>query len=185
MTFEISSKIPGYEFSREVDSFYSSCDGVEGYITDELQEFFLYDALNQYNALPCGFFNDIYSISAEIYSLAEMFIKSIPKPLIVSSKRTDNSNTVVEQVNFDIEELLIRLIKERFDWEQSDIDAGTFIEDSLTLFVNESIWQFGLENVNGTIIIDINKWPVPKVINGENSWIIDQQKAVPVIWYGL
>lgn len=185
MTFEISSKIPGYEFSREVDRFYSSCDDVEGYVTDELQDFFLDDALNQYTAFPCGFFNDTYSISAEICRLAEMFITSISKLLMVSSKRIDNSNTVMEQVNVDIEKLLIRSIEERFDCEQSYIYAGTFIEDCLILFVDKSIWQCGLKNVDGTIITDINKWPVPKIINGENSWIIDQQKAVPVLWYGL
>ncbi len=165
-------------FGEELDSLQDpDIDSIEAFFSDAISDCIFSSALSEKSQ---GFFPDPWEIETELFRQARICLEHDYGTKIFAKVIDDDGVTISNKA---IE--LGEIIENRRDREQGTIDSGQVIIAMLTNFLEEGIWQYGLQRDDGTILIDICEWPKHASDGRGFVWQDSNGLLEPIIWFGL
>lgn len=152
-------------------------DSIEEYLSDAISDCLFSSALSEKSQ---GFFPDPWEIETELFSQARTCLEH-DCGIKIFAKVIDDNGVTISNESFDLGEV----IENRRDREQGTIDSGSVIIAMLTNFLDEGIWQYGLQRDDGTILTEICQWP--NHVPDEKGFVWQRSNGLlePIIWFGL
>jgi hypothetical protein len=180
MKYYIYSNELGFEFEEEVDSleFSDIEDFVNEFFSDEIEDAIHSTTLSEKSQ---GFFPDTREIETELFNEVRMLLEQRFGGKIFGKELDDNGVIASNQAIDAFSEL----INDREEREQGIVDTGALVIAMLTNFLNEGIWQYGLQRDDGTILTDISQCPKHTTDGTDVIWQDSDGLLEPIIWFGL